>query len=1620
MSSEFRKKNDHRTSSSPNVDTGAVDRLNQILDSTDVHDLVDFIKSSNLSKILSTWSYFNSVNEHGGFNKITNSLAKFTQKLLADYKKEELSLLVDAKPLVIEWYKDILHNHMKIIYRCLSNNRNPTTLPVLRILSSILEFHPSSLVNEFMNAFDFDIPVLPKLLVPGRDHNIRTQFIKFWITLNTLAAYHVRKDILINNYKVANNLNKHLAEDSSELLTQWINFLSNMVLAEPNFKKATKCKIINENAMFKIQSLIDLHSDDAQFRTTLDNFVTTLTTDFKLGVCFANRSLGKEDVSSGVPVTANGKTFRIHNKLLFTFLKSLKPSESNAQLNVVIETLKVNLELIIPYLHWILQSGGGYHEPNLSNWWIGHTLLYSQILTLPIPEFHEDELISSNKLVLDMISLPPLSKVALTHCLDEKQPSLIRQLTVQLIILTLKRLTEFLPLTENKQELTNLVFQRLPDLAIIVQMWQLVDDNEVFKLSCTTAASLYELAIPTNNNSLIKLSNNEIQRIVSLSQLTGWDLANLDNCLAIQFSQADQSQLKWYSSAPQSHSLFTNLMKLAATAASKEKFLSLVSTLVEYKSDVLFNQDTLCSVLTALFKSFDKFDTGIPDEITKLLDELIGRSMKTPYKYTDLSHYKYNDVSVFVVVLMEQTKFVNTDISEWLGKFLRSLIIVGESEQGITKLVEEYLAPLKFLQMEKLKSYLDFGPKPVPENASFVEYVLSDLKLSTLSKKMITSDYELSALLLRLKLLLDQSPKDELIIEIGIKVGEYLSASAKGNTVLKKFITSKKFWGNFFPLKSEDATNAKLLMSHLLNEMYSQLGDLEVENTEFSSFIYSMWLEVELETNDYVKLLGQFNWIFSVDQVLELLAEVNNQYLRVCLLRAAKKLQLLIPFSIFDKALRNGNESNLDDFKDILENRAIQINDHLPEIITTIMENNQELLKSLCMGYPEAIELLVKLPSSPSTKFLIAGAIAAKKFMTECTSEYMEAIASEAMKLYEEKTIDLKQLLEVISYNEKTRSTTSVDIIFGIVDEIGYKYCFTPEFAQFISLKDISLSDPKIRTWRYKCMLYITKKFAESEILLDSFDRFLQAIKSQLKDIWDTVPTNILNTQLEVILAHRTWVQNRKYLLYVLDVISCTSSKKQIDFEKLLQIFVNNDSNVLNELPKESDVGPRFASADIVKKLFGYDDSKNSTALLQENLLLKYLGSVRYEDLVLKEILKKIESKINRSWMTLVSNWEFADVLSNSDLELVTMERLLQKVSESSKSSNTASSYVVNLSKNFVINTINFGKFDKNLHIPEVNKIEVPQSYEETPYDREFLQMLIINNDELVKIDDSFHFDVNKLVESGFLQFIVTCLSDSFVKNIAITILSAILRSLITEENKVYKEKNIFQVYIANILNTVKKDQFELEPVAVYSYGCLVPILANPAHFLYEKCFRYVLSNPTLKVTNGVPLFHSISTASTSDSELSENDESYYRQLDWLIQTLNAGASTAADVTLLQKTGVLEWLLNLLSNNEYIQSNIVGNGLKLLANLQSIDYAGDLLITRFAITTSLHQLVSNANIRIKLTTSERELASLRQMKLNIDQLIARFSIIAENSLRLRQWAADDLSNSLKRIHTEAQ
>jgi len=1717
-------KNQGRVPYSSNVDTALLELLTSIITSENHVQLLQIIDNGSLSKVLTAWSYFASTNNHSQFIDLSSKLSKatYTINLITHNEVQEPAALalqlqyLAAKPKIIAFYTDIINNHLKVVYRALNNVKPSLTIPTLRILTNLVKFDLSpSLTSLFYNSFDFTLAILPKLLVPSkhdledpklRSHmSIRYNFINFWIALNSKVAHYLRKDLLVNNYKIMNTLWKYINDfDSETTISSIIDFIESSILNEPQFKKSSKCRILNENFMYKVQPIFNRLGND-EFATKFILFMNTLVSDSKHGLVFPNDKLWQTNSQSGVPVQINNKTYRINNKLIYTLLTTLKPWESHTQLQFAVTTLQFNPELIPPYMSWMIQHGGGYHDPSLTSWWIGHTLLYTHILQLPNPvsmnhtDFISQDISYDVSLVAESISLPPITKSALTKGLETNKP-ILTQFTLQLIMFTLKKLTTTLQsgAIAKRQELIESVFNNLPDISAYVQVFANDStknpDHKLIKVSLINIINQYEILYPkhsptsSSSSMLTKFTNSGINDIINskLDTSSGFELTLLDNYLSIQSHQEQATDLKWWNKSPSGNSLFTSLVKLSANENINDSFtfkiVNLLETLTSAK--LLFNKNLIVSPILALIYSFDSSSSD-STLVWNLLDEAVARAIRTPYKYLDLSHQHYNDTSLFVVVLFEQINFAlakQSDITvplSWLFKFAKYLIVVGEPKESIIQLFNEYLKDPKVkesIEKNNLFEVLEFNSSDSTKD-TFLSYIINTSNremasnISSLEKKPVLSNIDMAALLYRLSLIISDSSikkPEDLLIEMVSKLGNYLLSILPNDEHALKFVLSSKFWSTFLFSLTDIPSPSKLLVGSLFEEVLQQLpseifDSKYIQFNELNKFINGVF-QSDIKVGQEVQLFyTKFAWLLTNDQVKQLLNEkfAHNEYFYIRVSQIALERLIKIPSETFNTLLSFSKQETKAILSSLIEADLVTFDevtilDEISRILET--KSNHFLLKSFITSSntnrDKIITFLVEKASALDDEYLlcyIGYSITLNLKEGKINSEdpildqFFQRISKLALKFLSqpdfESHIEWNQILAVLtislSYISAEEKATIIEQVFNYIESKGIKSSFVSEFSQFINHYIVTSEDlnQNIKSWIHKSMLYITKKFAESSTLSKNFDNFLDGIQQiaiklpQLNlSIWKLVPISIINTQLEVLLNHSQWISNANYLTYS-NIVIITGLKNIVPFEKLIQIFINNDQNILNQLPTLATSKARYLSALTLSNLFNFDPSKNSTTILMEKIILLYLGSVRSEDILLKSILIKIESHTSASWVAKVSNWEFTEEMTNNEIELVGEDRLILK---------DKSNFIISLSKQFIKNSIKSGYDAKLFEVPqfttsdtkvnivwpkiedfyETNKILVNQEYQSTIYDSEFLTMLIINNDELVKYDQKDEkdpsiskakFDLQKLIESNLLQLIVVNLANPIknVRDISQVLVAGILNSIDDVEN--FKDKNIYKVYLSNILHTLRTSD-DIPSIVWHIYSSFIPILSNPGHFLYEKSFRYVLSNPTIK-NNDIPLYTNIILSMTSDSQ-SENDESYYRQVAWLLENIIDGTSTIKDLDILKFKGIFEWVLNL-SNSPFVTMKVKSLILKLLYIVQSIDQGSDMLITRFGVLTSLEQLLNRIDLGKGNVFDE-------QLKLNLDQVVIRFGLSVGGTKRIRDWCGDDLGGYIKRIHTSTK
>ncbi|RCK63993.1 Nucleolar pre-ribosomal-associated protein 1 [Candida viswanathii] len=1607
---EFQRKKKKKAYSAPsvNVDYALIEQVNQITatKTPDIKLLSPFIESGSLAKLLSIWSYYSSTNDLNHLIDTSSKLSQITRQI-----NELRDELLHAKQIIIDTYKDILNKHEKIIYRALNNMKPALTNTNIRILNNIISFD-YVIVQEFLNSFDLTLSVLPKLLEPKKfelenkevndELSIRSNFLRFWFNLCSSVNYIARQDLLIGNFKIVKNIWKFLNYDSIESVKNTLAFIDTKILQEPNYRRSLKCKILNEGFMFKVSGLFGKFSDDNK---GLIEFLDKLATDSKYGLVFPNDKLWQKDSDLGVAIDINNKHFKMANKLLYTLVTSLKPHESNSQLQFVVRVLGGCQELIAPYMNWLVQHGGGYHDPALTSWWIAYTLLYSNVLQLELPKFttNTDYLKFDAKLISENLVFAPLSKSALTNGLVATKKPLITQLTLQIILYILKKLESILDIVrfDVRQELIDLVFNQLPDLTSISQAFLNNESSKLIKLTALTIVSKYENLLPSlNTSSVQKIVSSGISSILNNANVTAYQLTLLDLYMLIQKNQ----DFKWWNKLNNSsNSFFTSLIKLCAQSNINKSFtLKIYQLLNKLCMDkMVFNDGLLVTPIMALIYSLD---VQVDDRIWNMLDETISRIVRTPYKYLDLSHKQYDDTSIFVVALLEQFKFTlgkgESDAGNitWLFKFIQYLVLIGEPKSALLELAK----PLEIDTTELTKMLQFDTTSPIEsKDASIMDVVLNystdDLikQSGVLEKKVISSNLDFLAGLLLINCIIDQDkPAGKLLETVYSKFWSFLMNSSAEAI---RYFMSEKTWSQLFNNDSENTQTAL----RLYNQILCNLPAVQRESQSLSRFLFGRYLQGDAT-------IDQFIWVLSNSQLTELL-------------QSDIKSDELFMDAVTSGISRQGFAMTYDQFQRVYSSKLPQRNETLQKLITSNMiagftegqldalvadvTSNQDdyfLIKNLAEKSPSIVMKLLNLGkiADDYLNCLIGYSLTQQKLTIP--DEFICKISSVVTSRIE--AGDLGQLTwnQALSILSLT-SSIPVEVSDRVLSQIDLKQSFIPEFIEFIAKCS---SNAELTSWMHKSMLYITRKFAESSHLSAEFDGFLSAVGDYIlnHNVWSVVPSNVLNTQIEVILNSK-WSKGQEYLKYTVKLVT-TAPKQKIDFEKLFQIALNLTN--LRGFPTRDTIQMRYYSSVILYVLFNFDHLKLSNPKNLELLLENYLGSNRAEDLFIKSMLIKIESKISMSWLTKVVNWEFLEELVASDVDLVGQERLI---------SNSNGNLTVCLNKGFIKNSLT----ETPLELPELTrgakmfaqledfyKVSSLSPVDSLSYDFEFLLMIILNNEELLKYSKdedgvpSYTFNIKNLIETGILQFVIITLSslNTRIQSIAQVIISKVLASI--DQDSSFKDKNVYRVYLSSTLFTLTKNQ-TIPHLVWYTWSQLVAVLSNPGHFLYEKAFRYVLSTPSLKHYE-IPLYNLITNPKDNDNEW------YYRELNWLIENTTDGIITQADISVLKNALILEGFLNLI-NSKYANIKLKTSILRLLYKITRIDQGSDLLITRFGALCDLELIIDQLDGGSVVDS---------QMEVNIDEILVNFAVGVRSSKRVRNWTNDELDNNLKRIHKSIQ
>lgn len=1623
------------------MDGGAMDKAEALLktDELDITEFTHFFARGFANQVVQSWSYYAQVNDHSKFTSASGTLAKLI-KVIAEHD--------ETTEYGAQIIKDILTSYSKTLYRALSSMRASTTNPVLRLINEIVCFKKGGLLDDFITLFDFTLPVLPKLLVPTKtelanvattkekEHlSMRYNMIRVLLSILQYSSALLRKDFVSNNTKIISNWFKHISSIDSEKLIIWtLTVLDEKILKEPSFKKATKLKILNE---WNITKLLPIYyTSDKELRTAFNTFILAISTDTKYGLVFPAEESWFLSTNSNSTIEINKRHFKTHNKVVYSILSGLKPWDDDMQLNTTVQILSVVPELIPPYSCYL--ASRGLHDPKLTSYWIGQTLLVSKIIRLELPEDVEAYTgltPPSKTLIAELIVPSVLNRTVLSKCL-QSDAMLIRQLASQLIMDSIQKLQKFVKLYDSKNwqeakvDLVTFIYHLLPDLATVTSCvsdcYNKVPDNKILLVTLLICMNNYNTMFSDNHN-FSQAITKPYMDVINSTDYTSIDLVLLDSFLQLQ--DGESSQLKWWNKSNTSTSLFTSLLKVASSGSAtsiSNKVGKLISNLL--KQTVVFNNENLkIDPAILLIHSLRLLSSDTQDfaKVWTLLDECISRCVRTPFKYLDMSNTMQR-VSPFTVTLFEQWKFVDvkTDyklLSKWFVVFLRLLILAGEPHEPIWKMCEDIehdVAWNSLLLQDCIDDSIDElkNDQHLKQDGTFFGIVTSQ-PLQSIQKDsgIPVSELDVVGALARTESAAHSKSVSfkkfqSVFSELLSKVGNYWYTHPES---IHKF-SSKKFWSHLYLAEDSDKFN---FVSGVLIEIFSQLDDFDV--TDLSLLVkekLALTLSVSQE-----EVLAESLWALTNESLRSVLTSESVVLVKATLQEMLKRkmtldsttLSSLLAHESLIMPLSKFIEKDLVIFTDVGEifRLVAQAKDRL-QIFRSLATRPALSNKLLTFVLESADDKLItymacNLRSETLLSFDDRDALVALLSTAKSTAHALISAEDFSFMNFDELAVIFTQNIVPASADEKAT------ILHYALEKASNK--FAPEIPNLMN-HVADFTDASARTWLNKSVLYLTKVFAEYPNPPQQFFGFLASFKNLVLklDITKVMNKSNVNALLEVIFTK--WVSHEIAMEFA-SIVAVTSTRSFLEFGKLLQILVYNSENVLC---KSSGASPqtRFYTALVITRLYHFDPSKNSTASLQEKLLTLYSGSSRAEDLLLFKALEKLESKLNASWIDDVYSWDFLDDLNENDEQLIGETRLIEKKKEG---------YVVVLNKKYVSNSVDnyfvsrpvlelatTGSSTNWVRALEFFKnvsLNVSTEIAQTAYDPLFLSLLIANNDELISVSAGEGTDLvvksnmKKLVESELLTSVVINLASLEKPLVDVTrrIIGSLLGSL-KSENSIFKERHLFEIFFTKVLFTFERpdsDASSLTPLIFIIISRMVTILNNPGHMLYEKAFRWVLKNPYVR-SNEIPLFQEITTLTST----SEENDLYYKQVSWLLESLCAGTKTKDDVQLLRNKGVYEWAMNLL-NSPYLESRLRFQVFALLSTVQMVE-GGDILMTRYAGVANVEQNLSKnaSSVGTKLQS--------KQESLNLQELAVRYGLVGKSKKRIVDWTSDDIEFFAKR------
>ncbi|KAK9348665.1 hypothetical protein V1522DRAFT_433719 [Lipomyces starkeyi] len=184
--------------------------------------------------------------------------------------------------------------------------------------------------------------------------------------------------------------------------------------------------------------------------------------------------------------------------------------------------------------------------------------------------------------------------------------------------------------------------------------------------------------------------------------------------------------------------------------------------------------------------------------------------------------------------------------------------------------------------------------------------------------------------------------------------------------------------------------------------------------------------------------------------------------------------------------------------------------------------------------------------------------------------------------------------------------------------------------------------------------------------------------------------------------------------------------------------------------------------------------------------------------------------------------------------------------------------------------------------------------------------------------------DIKVLTENHCIGYVIMCLG--FRGSVYEMARRTLVPLIALFEDSRYKERDMIRLLLYNLhymiedLETSRASSSgdnatsdHIPRIIATVYANLIPVLANPGHFLYESAIRYVTEAPVMKIPSmqpvEIPLYRLLLPSSNVDT--------YARATNWMLNVLVMALKAKEDATVYERTYVFE-IVQTLESNAYV------------------------------------------------------------------------------------------------------